>query len=154
MAKIELVVKNNTHCLLKIDRRMNMNSNLSFTEIKIDFSFIRLWKNLRMIHKMFIPRCSIVQRIYHGTLTFWILNHIKLSSASAFGASFTFECTKTQQSSTVSSAWRWMRMEMYHTLFSLLLQVTWGELSFIPEGPPRLPRLWLTTITGEVFSSE
>ena len=94
---------------------------------------MRLWKNLRMIHKMFIPPRSIVQRIYHATLTFCILNHIKLSSASAFGASFTFECTKTPQSSTVSCAWRWMCTKMYHAVFFPLLQVTWAELSFIPE---------------------
>lgn len=121
------------------------------TETKIYFSFICLWKCLRMIHKMFIPPCSTDQKIFHGTLTFCTLHHIKLSSASAFGTSFTFECTETLPS-TVSCAWRWMCIKIYCTVFvlsTITSDMMWTK--FYSWTRTHLPRLRLTTVAQEVF---
>lgn len=150
-SKVELIEWNSTDYLLRIEilrraywlRKMNMELKLSFTERTTNFSFTRLWKNLRMIHKMFIPPCSIVQRIFHGTLTSCILHHIKLSSASAFGASSHLNAQRLchQQFPVPEDE---CALQCITQFFLPLLQVTWEELNFVSDTHTHthLPRSW------------
>lgn len=94
----------------------------------------------RRIHKMFIPPCSIVPRSVHGPVPSRVLHHIQLSSASAVGASFTFECTGALPTTFPVPEEEWVLEFITQCAFSLL-QVTWQELGFLPahtDTPPQV----------------
>lgn len=130
--------------LLRIEEKNSEGTDLQTWEAELHWDadwrqFYCRWRTEEWSIKS-TPPCSIVQRIFHGTLIFCILHHIKLSSTSACGASFTSECTKTQ---TVSCAWRWMCIKIYHSCFFVLFICTSGsKLSKVTHTD--FLRLWLT----------
>lgn len=83
-------------------------------------------KTQRRIHKCWFLPAAPSRGPLSGPVALCALHHSRLSSPSAFGSSFTCECTTTPPS-TVPGAWRGTSVETDHTAFLLFhfLQVTW-----------------------------